>query len=73
MMKLDFEQDFRTATHYEVLPTEMDMLWADGWRNFGEHFFRNRADYHQNRWVRVIPLRINIEKFELSNHQKRLF
>ncbi len=71
-MKLNFEEDFKTATHYQALPTEMDNFWADGWRNFGSEFFRNRADYHANKWVRVIPLRINVAKFVLSKHQKRL-
>jgi leucyl-tRNA---protein transferase len=73
-MELDFYTDFQTGTQFEVLPTDMDKLWADGWRNFGEHFFRNRADYHSTlqRWVRVIPLRINIAKFQFSKHQKKL-
>jgi arginine-tRNA-protein transferase len=73
-MKLDFENDFQTGTWREVLPADMDKLWADGWRNFGEHFFRNRVDYHEpiHRWVRVIPLRINVEKFRLSKHQQKL-
>jgi arginine-tRNA-protein transferase len=73
-MKLNFDLDFKTATHFEVLPAEMDRLWADGWRNFGEYFFRNRVDYHSTLqcWVKVLPLRINVEKFQLSKHQKRL-
>lgn len=74
MLKIDFTEDFKVATIHSVLPTDMDKLWADGWRNFGEHFFRNRVDYYEaiNQWVRVLPLRINLEKFSFSKHQAKL-
>ena len=74
MPKIDFIEDFKTATHLKASPTRMDNLWGDGWRNFGEHFFRNRVDYleQHHKWVQVVPLRINLEKFSFSKHQKKL-
>ena len=74
MLQIDFTTDFQVDTLTNVLPADMDRLWADGWRHFGEHFFRNRCDYYEGmgKWVRVLPLRISIEKFKFSKHQQKL-
>lgn len=49
----------------------MDKLWARGWRHFGEYFFRYSIAYHEGGAQTVIPLRIELSKFELSRSQKR--
>lgn len=56
----------------QLTPEQMDYLWADGWRHFGEFFFRystlrkNAGLYH------VTPLRIQLSRFTLSTSQKRV-
>jgi leucyl-tRNA---protein transferase len=63
---------FLEAHCTEASPTDIDLIWADGWRNFGANFFRNQADYVEEKWVGVVPLRINLEKFSLRKHQRKL-
>jgi arginine-tRNA-protein transferase len=41
----------------------MDRLWADGWRHFGPHFFRQMETEHQNRKYHVKPLRIHLPTY----------
>ncbi len=55
-----------------VTPEQLDMLVADGWRHFGTHFFRYNLNVHKEEIVRVIPLRIRIQEFQLSKSQKRV-
>lgn len=52
-------------------PEQMDKLWAQGWRHFGEYFFRYSIAYHNGSAEKVIPLRIDLAKFKLSRSQKR--
>ena len=56
---------------HRVEPELMDKLWAKGWRHFGEYFFRYSVAYHLGQARRVIPLRIDLARFELSRSQKR--
>jgi arginyl-tRNA--protein-N-Asp/Glu arginylyltransferase len=55
----------------QVAPEMMDQLWARGWRHFGEYFFRYSIGYHDGEARKVIPLRIDLEKFTPSRSQKR--
>jgi leucyl-tRNA---protein transferase len=55
----------------EVAPEQMDVLWARGWRHFGEYFFRYSIGYHDGEARKVIPLRIELDKFSPSRSQKR--
>jgi arginyl-tRNA--protein-N-Asp/Glu arginylyltransferase len=55
-----------------VNPREMDLLWSLGFRHFGTHFFRYDTIKHNNGTVRVLPLRIDLNKFKLSHSQKRI-
>lgn len=55
----------------KVEPELMDKLWAQGWRHFGEYFFRYSIAYHEGGAQTVIPLRIELSKFEPSRSQKR--
>ena len=50
----------------------MDGMWADGWRHFGSHFFRDQYNVEGVRLVRVIPLRIQIKEFMPSKSQRKL-
>ena len=52
-------------------PAEMDWLWANGWRHFGEYFFRYSLAEHRGRICSVMPLRVELERFALSRSQKR--
>ncbi len=48
--------------------SQMDYLWAHGWRHFGEYFFRySRVDEKH-----VTPLRIDLSAFQLSTSLKRI-
>lgn len=55
----------------QVEPELMDKLWAQGWRHFGEYFFRYSMAFHDESARTVIPVRIDLTKFELSRSQKR--
>ena len=52
---------------------ELDFLLANGFRHFGDFFFRyNLMDYN-NEIVNVLPLRINLANFKLSKNQKKIY
>jgi leucyl-tRNA---protein transferase len=55
-----------------ALPAEMDRLWAEGWRHFGIFFFRYRASSHHRKRFNVLPLRIDLERFNVTRSQKRV-
>jgi arginine-tRNA-protein transferase len=56
----------------KVSANEMDNLLAEGWRNFGQYFFRHSWDYLNNEERVVIPLRIRLADFSLSKTQRRI-
>ncbi|HEX8352243.1 MAG TPA: GNAT family N-acetyltransferase [Pyrinomonadaceae bacterium] len=53
-------------------PETMDALWAEGWRHFGEIFFRYRRWRHAGRDYTITPLRIDVERFAPSRSQRRV-
>lgn len=55
-----------------VSPEDMDILWSHGFRHFGTLFFRYDESCNENGCCDVVPLRINLEKFKLSQSQKRI-
>jgi leucyl-tRNA---protein transferase len=55
-----------------VLPRQLDLLLADGWRHFGGHFFRYNLGFHDLDIRRVIPLRIRLVDFSFSKSQRRV-
>lgn len=55
----------------QAQPTEMDRLWANGWRHFGEYFFRYSLAEHDGRICSVMPLRVDLPRFAPSRSQKR--
>ncbi len=62
-------EEFRAA---QISPTHLDELLADGWRHFGEHFFRYNIGFHESEIRRVLPLRIRLAKFAASKSQRRI-
>lgn len=55
-----------------VPPHEMDLLWSDGWRHFGTHFYRYSLGVHKAEIRRVVPLRIRLADFTFSESQRRI-
>jgi arginine-tRNA-protein transferase len=50
----------------------MDELWAEGWRHFGILFFRYPVAVHGDKRFSVLPLRIDLSRFNLTPSQKRV-
>jgi len=75
--------DNLSCTHSDVIedffeclmisPGELDLLLEKGFRHFGTLFFRYNTSPHENETFHVIPLRINLENFQSSRSQKRIF
>jgi len=57
---------------WAISPQELDALLADGWRHFGEHFFRYNIGLHESELRRVLPLRVSLADFKLSKSQRRI-
>jgi arginyl-tRNA--protein-N-Asp/Glu arginylyltransferase len=64
--------DAESFVAFSVPPEQMDRVWADGWRHFGWYFFRYRTATHGATTYSVIPLRVDLDRFELSRSQKRV-
>jgi arginyl-tRNA--protein-N-Asp/Glu arginylyltransferase len=56
----------------DISSDEMDLLLAQGWRNFGQYFFRHSWDFYRETEQVVIPLRIRLADFMLSKKQRRI-
>ena len=56
-----------------ISPRQLDALLADGWRHFGEHFFRYNIGFHENEPRLVLPLRIRLADFTSSKSQRRVW
>ncbi len=65
-------QDDETFLCWSASPTQMDRLWAEGWRHFGIVFVRYCTAVHGGKPFTVMPLRIDLERFVLSRSQKRV-
>lgn len=57
---------------HKATPEQMDFLWAEGWRHFGEYFFRYSHLHTHEGVCHVTPLRITVNDFFLSASQKRV-
>jgi len=55
-----------------ISPKQLDRLLADGWRHFGEHFFRYNIAFDERSLRRVLPLRVRLSDFKLSKSQRRI-
>lgn len=56
----------------QLLPEQMDSLWANGWRHFGTHFFRYNVGFLIDDLRFVLPLRIRLADFKFSKSQRRV-
>jgi arginine-tRNA-protein transferase len=54
-----------------VGPAKADQLLAQGWRHFGEHFFRYNLGYYEEEIRRVYALRVDLSEFKFSKSQRR--
>jgi arginine-tRNA-protein transferase len=55
-------------------PGLMDRLWADGWRHFGDYFFRySRMVVEDGSHQTIQPLRIPLVDFTTSKSQRRIW
>ncbi|MCC7308547.1 MAG: GNAT family N-acetyltransferase [Acidobacteria bacterium] len=55
-----------------VSSAEHDRLLADGWRHFGQQFFRYNLALYEDEIRLVIPLRIRLSEFRIANSQERI-
>lgn len=55
-----------------VAPEDLDALLSDGWRHFGELFFRYSFGVCDGQIRTVIPLRIRLKNFAFSKSQRRV-
>ena len=55
-----------------VSPQQLDALLANGWRHFGERFFRYNINFYENELRRVLPLRVRLADFNISKSQRRV-
>ncbi len=56
----------------QVAAERMDELWANGWRHFGDYFFRYSLGFSDFEIQKVIPLRIRLADFTFSKSQRRI-
>src|SRR3982751_1189728 len=54
-----------------ITPAQLDRLLAEGWRHFGNHFFRYNLGLYEFDIRYVIPLRIRLLGFTFSKSQRR--
>ena len=55
-------------------PALMDRLWAEGWRHFGQEFFRYSLSIGDDGGLQIIqPLRMEIAAFRPSKSQRRVW
>jgi arginine-tRNA-protein transferase len=72
ILDADFEFINEEFSAPRASPTQMDKLWADGWRHFGTEFFRYNVGFYNTDIRLVIPLRIRLKDFSLSKSQRRV-
>jgi len=57
----------------QVPAATMDFLWSQGWRHQGHCFFRYTHCLMEGREHEIIPLRVDLARFEMSKSQRRLW
>jgi arginine-tRNA-protein transferase len=55
-----------------VTPEQMDALWSQGWRRFGNYFFRYNLWPLERSFDLIIPLRLATADFQPSKSQRRV-
>ena len=66
------ESDQQHFFCFRASSADMDRYWAEGWRHFGELFFRYQHAEHGGQRFMVIPLRVELAHFVPSRSQKRV-
>jgi leucyl-tRNA---protein transferase len=62
-------EEFHAAT---VSPAQLDLLLANGWRHFGNYFFRYNLGIYEDQLRHVLPLRVQLSQFSFSKSQRRV-
>ncbi|REJ77378.1 MAG: GNAT family N-acetyltransferase [Acidobacteria bacterium] len=62
-------EEFHAA---KVRPEDLDKLLSAGWRHFGKYFFRYSIAFHENKYRKVMPLRIRLAEFSLTKSLRRI-
>ncbi len=57
----------------KITAETLDTLLANGWRHFGTYFFRYNINVYQGQFCKVIPLRIDLQKFTFSKSQQKIW
>lgn len=68
----DFEYINEAFEADKATPVQMDTLWANGWRHFGNYFFRYNLGMVGEDIRLVMPLRIRLKDFSFSKSQRRV-
>lgn len=55
-----------------IRPEQLDVLWKEGWRHFGTHFYRYSWALHDDVLCMVVPLRVDLEEYEHSKRFKKI-
>ena len=71
---LQFDVPYINEEFYsiQVAPEDLDALLSDGWRHFGELFFRYSDGVYQKEVRAVGPLRIRLKDFVFSKSQRKI-
>lgn len=56
----------------QVPAATMDFLWSQGWRHQGHYFFRYTHCVMEGVEHDIIPLRVDLSRFEMSKSQRRV-
>ncbi len=56
----------------QVSPKQLDMLWEEGWRHFGTHFYRYNCALYQEELCIVVPVRIELEGYKHNKRFKKI-
>ena len=56
-----------------ITDLDMDDMLAEGWRHFGTYFFRYNMNIYKGELCNVIPLRVDLEGFEFTKSQRKIF
>jgi arginine-tRNA-protein transferase len=62
---------FQRMRMSRATPMMMDALLADGWRHFGEEFFRDKYSVEGVRLQKIIPLRVDLSRYMPRRDQRR--
>lgn len=55
-----------------VSPDELDTLLSEGWRHFGTLFYRQNLTVFEDKIAQIIPLRVDLNKFQPSKSLRRI-